>query len=180
MNIFIAGGHGVGKTFLTGRLQLPSGMFATSASKLIKEERGQANWNVDKRVAEVDENQVALASAVRRHNDAGTRLLLDGHFVLLDAEGALIPLSAEVFATLNLSGVILLQAHADVVAQRILERDGREADLSEITAVAAAEQAQANQVCCELGLTMVTMPSPRLEEFAAFVELFAGARARAD
>ena len=170
MNVFIAGGHGVGKTFLVSALTLPAGVVATSASKLIREERGQASWGMDKRVAEVDANQLALASAVKRHNDGGARLLLDGHFALHGADGALRLLDAEVFAALNLSGVILLEAKPDVVAERIQARDNRKADREEIESLASAERNQAYAVCAQLGLTLVTMQSPRVDEFAAFVD----------
>ena len=87
MNIFVAGIHGVGKTYLASHAASGSGMTHTSASKLIKEERGQATWSADKRVAEVDANQQALAKAIRRHNELGIKLLLDGHFVLLNNAG---------------------------------------------------------------------------------------------
>ena len=84
MNVFVAGIHGVGKTYVAGRLPPSYGLLHTSASKLIREERALPEWNTDKRVADVDENQVALASAVARYNGKGGRLLLDGHFILLN------------------------------------------------------------------------------------------------
>lgn len=89
MNIFVAGVHGVGKTYLASRLPSTLGLIHTSASKLIKEERAMPSWGVDKRVSDVDANQIALAAAVKRHNDAGVQLLLDGHFVLLNNNGRL-------------------------------------------------------------------------------------------
>jgi len=63
-------------------------MVHTSASGLIKEECALATRTNDKRVSDVNANQRALAAAVRRHNYAGTSLLLDGHFVL---EGEVAP-----------------------------------------------------------------------------------------
>jgi adenylate kinase len=41
MNIFVAGVHGVGKTYLASRLPP---LMSTSASKLIREELATANW----------------------------------------------------------------------------------------------------------------------------------------
>lgn len=77
----------------------------------------------------MDANQIALANAVTRHNEAGTRLLLDGHFVLLDAQGEFSPLAANVFKALRLDGVLLLEADANTIATRIRERDSREVDI---------------------------------------------------
>lgn len=44
MNIFVAGVHGVGKTFLASQLPKALGLMQTSASKLIKEERALPDW----------------------------------------------------------------------------------------------------------------------------------------
>ncbi|MGJ0483728.1 MAG: ATP-binding protein [Methylomicrobium sp.] len=132
MNIFIAGVHGVGKTYLASQLPATFGLIHTSASKLIKEELTMSNWGVDKRVNDVDVNQIALAAAVQRYNAAGTRLLLDGHFVLLNSEDNFLRLDIEVFNSLNLDGVVLLEADPNVIARRIFERDGREAKIDHL------------------------------------------------
>ena len=107
MNIFVAGVHGVGKTFLTSRLPADLGLRHTSASKLIKEEATLQTWGVDKRVGDIEGNQLALTAAVRRHNTAGERLLLDGHFVLLDTVGNFVEIPVEVFRALQFQAVVL-------------------------------------------------------------------------
>jgi len=169
MNIFVAGIHGVGKTYLASRAAPVAGMFHTSASKLIKEERALSTWTNDKRVTDVDANQRALAAAIRRHNELGTRLLLDGHFVLLDTTGEMIRLEVGVFAALRLNGVILVETDTQTVAQRIEVRDQRRASLDHLQAFMEAERDQAQKVCAELHIPLTLLDSPLPEEFSASV-----------
>lgn len=172
MNIFVAGIHGVGKTYLATRLPARTGLVNTSASTLIKEERALPSWNADKRVADVDANQVALAQAVARHNAAHTALLLDGHFVLLGQNGQFIPLGVEVFKALNLSAVLLIEAPPDVVAERITQRDELYRDWTWLADFAKRERAQAELVCTELRLPLTVLISPSDVEFANAVDRY--------
>lgn len=157
MNIFLAGIHGVGKTYLAAQLPNTFGLMHTSASKLIREEVSQPNWNADKRVSDVTVNQIALAQAVRRRNDNGERLLLDGHFVLLDSVGSFVLLNVDVFESLNLQAALLLEAPAHIVAERIRTRDGREIAIAEIENFAEAERCHARAVCDSLGIALVEL-----------------------
>lgn len=174
MNIFVAGIHGVGKTYLASQVTIAIGMTHTSASKLIKEERSLPTWSNDKRVSDVAENQRALADAVRRHNESGTRLLLDGHFVLVGQSGELIRLEVDVFANLNLTGVILIEAPTQVVSQRIAERDQRQVPLDHLEKFMNTEHEQAEKVCAELNIPLTILDSPTPEEFVESVNHLSG------
>ncbi|MEP7297604.1 MAG: ATP-binding protein [Burkholderiales bacterium] len=169
MNIFLAGIHGVGKTYLAERLPTGGGLLHTSASKLIKEERALPGWSADKHVSDVDENQVALAKAVRRNNASGAALLLDGHFVLLDKEGLFVLLGVEVFETLNLRAVVLVEAQPEVVASRVRHRDGLDRLPEWLAEFTAKERAQAELVCGQLQLPLRVLASPSESDFAAAV-----------
>lgn len=171
MNIFVAGVHGVGKTYLAARLPSTLGFTHTSASKLIKEERAMPSWGVDKRVSDVDANQLALATAVKRYNNTGTPLLLDGHFVLLDGSGNFVRLGTDVFGTLNISGVVLLEAEPQVIAARINERDGRIVDIDHLSDFIVAERSQAKIVCDGLGIPMRVLVDPSPQAFAEAVSV---------
>lgn len=165
MNILIAGVHGVGKTFLASQVPVSLGLMYTSASKLIKEERSLPEWSSDKRVDEVDANQMALVSAVARHNSNGTKLLLDGHFVLLDGNGKFSPLGASVFKGLNINGVILLEAAPELIAARISCRDGRHINIEGVEKFLSAERAQALEVCSSLGISLLVLETPNIDVF---------------
>ena len=169
MNIFIAGIHGVGKSYLASRTADKISMVHTSASKLIKQERTLASWNDDKRVSNVDANQCALVAAVRRHNEGGVKLLLDGHFVLLNESGEMIRLNEDVFAKLNLKQVILIEAEPQIVARRIALRDQRQVNLDHLISFLLAEREQAKSVCEKLGIPLAILLSPSEEEFITAV-----------
>lgn len=169
MNVFIAGIHGVGKSYLASCAALKISMVHTSASKLIKQERTLVTWNDDKRVSDVDANQCALVAAVRRHNEGGVRLLLDGHFVLLNDSGEMIRLNEDVFAELNLKRVILIEAEPKIVAQRIVLRDQRQVTLDHLKSFLLAEREQAESVCEKLDIPLAILSSPSEEEFMTAV-----------
>jgi adenylate kinase len=160
MNIFVVGVHGVGKTYLASQLPAPLGLIHTSASKIIDEERKMPNWSADKRASDVNANQLALAAAVQRHNAAGKRLLLDEHFVLLSAQGELTSLGTEVFESLNLDGVVLLEAAPNIIAMRIRERDGIEADIDHIVEFITVERSQLQMVCNEIDIPLLIVEVP--------------------
>ena len=171
MNIFVAGIHGVGKTYLAGRLPPGSGLLHTSASKLIREEKAQPSWGVDKRVTDIDDNQVVLAAAVARRNAEGTALLLDGHFVLLDKDRNLVSLGPDVFRTLNLTAVVLIEGAVDVVSGRLSARDGVQWETTFIERFMTAERTQAQSVCTDLKIPLHVLSSPSDLEFAAAIRL---------
>ncbi|KRB95791.1 hypothetical protein ASE11_18515 [Hydrogenophaga sp. Root209] len=169
MNIFVAGIHGVGKTYLANRLPAGIGLIHTSASKLIREERALHDWNIDKRVSDVDENQVALAAAVARHNANKTALLLDGHFVLLSQSDEFLPLGLNVFKSLNLSAVVLLEADPQEIANRVSSRDSLQREGGWLETFLAKERTHAELVCRELHLPLRILVSPNDEEFSSAV-----------
>ncbi|MFY3852969.1 ATP-binding protein [Achromobacter xylosoxidans] len=170
MNIFLGGVHGVGKSFLANQVPASYGYLRTSASSLIKEERLHPNWGVDKRVEGAAENQILLAEGVKRKNNEGIRLFLDGHFVLKGVQGDFIYLGVDVFSTLNLKAAILLEAEPHIIARRVLERDGRTEGVESLREFIEAEHMQAQQVCNALDIPLAILNSPTLEEFLRMIE----------
>ncbi|MFX1689843.1 ATP-binding protein [Paraburkholderia sp. A2RI-6] len=166
MNVFVAGIHAVGKSYLCDQAASTGGWKHSSASALIKQELGGANWSAEKRVDDPNRNQRALVAAVKRINDAGTRLLLDGHFVLRGNDGAFIPLQADVFDALNLSAVVLIESPASTIAERLKSRDGVVANEEDIEAFLKVERSQAQSVCGALGLRLTVLSSPDFAKFS--------------
>jgi adenylate kinase len=169
MNIFVAGVHGVGKTYLASQLPAEYGLVHTSASKIIKAQMDHASWSADKRVNDVNANQIALIDGVRRFNDAGTRLLLDGHFVLRDAEGAFYPLDVQVFRSLNLDSVVLIETLPETIVARIQQRDDLPIDADYVGRFILAEREQAQSICKELGIPLHILMSPTLAAFSSTI-----------
>lgn len=160
--IFLAGVHGVGKGFLGAPVASSMGIAHLTASQLIREEKGQATWGLDKKTSDLDDNQLALIRAVAQRRLTHPSILLDGHFVLRDAQGVLTPLATSVFKELHLTGVILLTEAESVIACRLALRDKGTPDVQAISELAKAELAHAQVVCNELGLPLAVIHAPTL------------------
>lgn len=160
--IFLAGVHGVGKGFLGTPVANALGISHFTASQLIREEKGKATWGKDKKTFDLDDNQLALIRAIAQRRLTHPSILLDGHFVLRDAQGVLTPLATSVFKELHLTGVILLTEAESVIASRLALRDKGTPDVQAISELAAAEWTHAQAVCTELELTLVKIHAPTL------------------
>lgn len=169
MIFFLAGAHGVGKSFLGKPVAESLGIRHATASALIREELGSANWDDGKRVQNVDRNQEALISAVSRTREGHSALLLDGHFVLRNEVGALVPLPVEVFKRLGINGAILLETPSNIVASRLAER-GAPQSLTDIEELASAELIHAEHTCLALRIPLIRLLSPREDQLRATVE----------
>ena len=160
--IFLSGVHGVGKGFLGAPVANALGISHFTASQLIREEKGQATWGTDKKTSDLDDNQLALIRAVGQRRLTHPSILLDGHFVLRNAQSVLTPLSTSVFKELHLTGVILLTEAESVIAARLALRDKGTPDVQAISELAEAELNHARSVCTELKLPLVKIHSPTL------------------
>ena len=160
--IFLAGVHGVGKGFLGAPVASSMGVAHLTASQLIREEKGQATWGLDKKTSDLDDNQLALIRAVAQRRLTHPSILLDGHFVLRDAQGVLTPLATSVFKELHLTGVILLTEAESVIASRLALRDKGTPDVQAISELAATELKHAKAVCTELKLPFTQVHAPTL------------------
>lgn len=170
MNLFIGGIHGVGKTYLSNLLPADIKLRHVTASSMIKEERLSINWDTKRRVTDdLRENQIGPVLAVRRLNDAGIRLILDGHFVLLDARGGFFRVQLEVFESLSLDGAILIEAEPRAVAARILKRDGVIRDEDWLATFMTEERRHGQAVCKALNIPLEILQSPQLDNFAVTV-----------
>lgn len=155
--IFLAGVHGVGKSYLGVRVAEALGIPHYTASQLIREQKSEATWGADKKVAGIADNQLALIRGLAKKRMNDRDCLLDGHFVLRNSEGALVSLEESVFKNLELSGVILLTEDAHIIATRLASRDGIAANLNEITELASSESTHAHSVCQALGVPLIEL-----------------------
>ncbi|RAU48782.1 MULTISPECIES: ATP-binding protein [unclassified Pseudomonas] len=164
MTVFVAGIHGVGKTYLCESFSKSTGVKHRSASSLIRAEREHADWGVNKFTRGIDENQSALIAAVRRCLSDSPYLLLDGHFVLKDSQGNLVRLATDIFESLSITAVILVENSHETIAARLAARDGT-LHPGDINASMLAERQQANIICGILGIPLIQLTAPTLEEF---------------
>lgn len=143
--IFISGVHGVGKSFFCNLVKESTGIDCFSASTLIRERKKQG-FPADKRVADIDENQLYLLAAVDDLRSNLGEFLLDGHFCLLNTEGVITRISLDTFTTLKPEAIILLTEDPEIIAQRRQARDGVEHKASDIKAFQDEEIKYAKEV----------------------------------
>lgn len=165
MTVFVAGVHAVGKSHLCQQYARAFSTLHESSSGLIRKERAQSDWSYDKKVVDVDGNQRALQNAVRRIALEKVQLLLDGHFVLIGQDSNFVRLGEPIFADLNLSGVILLEAGEELIASRLSARDSSVSAV-DISHFLQAEREQAQLVCENLRLPLHILHEPSFEGFS--------------
>ena len=165
MTTFIAGIHGVGKTYLAKPAAVRMGMTYATASQLIREERGRASWDASKMVDDVASNQAALVAAVTRIKAGGQSLLLDGHFVLRKAVNEHERLPEAAFRDLGCTAVVLLTCSTKVILSRLSGRGDDSWSETEVTSFAHTEADHAAAVCSSLAVPLVTLQAPTSEEF---------------
>lgn len=143
--IFISGVHGVGKSYFCNLVKEVTSIECYSASSLIKERKKQG-FPANKRVADIDENQLYLLAAVDDLRATLGEFLLDGHFCLLNTEGVITRIPLDTFTTLKPEAIILLTENPEIIAQRRQERDGVDHKASDIKAFQDEEVKYAEEV----------------------------------
>jgi len=121
---FVAGIHGVGKSYFCKDVSRKLGIKHYSASeliKLIKSELVKAN----KKVSDIGGNQDVLITAIERHVKE-TTILLDGHFCLFDSENKTQKIPLDVFNSLNPKAILVIQDDVKKILNRIADRDSLE------------------------------------------------------
>lgn len=164
MVIFLAGVHGVGKTFLGRPAAEIAGLAYASASSLIREEIRAQNWDASKRVRDAPANQEALIRAIdklNRENEA--MIVLDGHFVLRGEHGVYVRLPIDVFQRLNLCGVILLDASVETILSRLKTRGGFNPSREEVLSLQREERDHVERICSALKIPVEHLLDPNIE-----------------
>ncbi|KHL94561.1 hypothetical protein QW71_17340 [Paenibacillus sp. IHB B 3415] len=125
--VFVAGIHGVGKTYLCDRLSIELDVPRFSASKLISKQKDYEFTN-SKKVEQIQENQGFLIDAIHNYTEEFPAILLDGHFCLLNKEEGIERLPEETFDKLNPVCILLKIEEVPIIADRLKERDGIDYD----------------------------------------------------
>lgn len=166
---FVAGIHGSGKGRLCKQISTHNGSFHVTASSLIK--RG-ASLGPHKRVEDAVENQQILIKEHQKLCHLQDRVLLDGHFCLLNSDGEIKRLPVDVFRALKVSKVILVICQPNSVYRRLIERDGTAHDqtINEIKEFQNQEIEHARFVTDTLDLPMLTVDSEQEDRASTVLE----------
>lgn len=166
--IFVAGIHGVGKTFFCQQVAKKLVLEHVSASTLIRQAKHRSSEQ-QKAVANVSQNQDVLITELQKHQWKFPVLLLDGHFCLLTTTGIIQPVPIETFQKMNPASVILLTAPITVIQERLQSRDSQSYPIDFLEALQTAEINQAYGVCAELNIPLLTIISDDLTEAYDFI-----------
>ncbi|AEM46873.1 hypothetical protein Acife_0671 [Acidithiobacillus ferrivorans SS3] len=150
--VFVGGIHGVGKTTISRNVFEPAGYQCVTASSLIAEHGRKTDH--DKRVDGVGDNQTALLHELANAKAKHGRLLLDGHFTLINGQDEIEPIDVEVFRAMKPNQLILIKGRPEEIATRLKERDGKKWKSSFLAKFQEKEEAHARRVAKELGVRL--------------------------
>lgn len=159
MGVFFIGGvHGVGKSTCCQEVAERTGLEFFTASDLIKAEQKSAIGENSKAVLGTGLNQKLLIAGVRKRvkcNDK--RVLLDGHFTLLQSSGEIILIEVNVFERLGLEGIAVFRDDPAAIYSRRQKRDGKACSSTEIRIHQDREIDYAHIVSSHLGIPIVIL-----------------------
>ena len=150
--IFVGGVHGVGKTSLCGEVSKLGGYRHISASSLIC--AGQEKDSRDKKVEHIDKNQLTLLRNLESAKEKYSRVLLDGHFTLINGRNDIESIDVRVFEAMNPRELVLVKGSPSEIAGRLKNRDGKEQDISFVKRFQATEEKHAQYVSEQIGVPL--------------------------
>ncbi|WP_069447550.1 ATP-binding protein [Vibrio scophthalmi] len=153
--VFISGVHGAGKGTMSRVLASCLGVRTFSSSNLIKENSAYVEHS--KFVANVDKNQLALIHGLQKIND--DKLLLDGHFCLLNSKKEIVDLKFEIFDAIAPSVIINVVCDVMEIQRRIYKRDGLDLDSDTLHLLQEKETQRAKMFCRERGVSYIEYDS---------------------
>lgn len=142
--IFLGGVHGVGKSTICNRIFSPAGFYCVTASSLLK--RHLTQISEDKRVQNISSNQEIILNQFQSVREQYPRVVLDGHYTLLNGSGDIEPIELDVFKAIAPSRLILIEEIPSVIAHRLSVRDGNKWDESFIADFLSQEKEHALRV----------------------------------
>lgn len=168
--IFISGVHGVGKSYFCDMVKREVFINTYSASALIAEKK-KSGFSSDKLIPDIDDNQQYLLDAVDELRSTEQNFILDGHFCLLNAEGAVTRIPPETFTTLKPEAIILLTEDPEVIASRRKDRDGRDVSFEGIKEFQDKEKEYAIEIAHDIGAQLfISKSADDLERAISFIK----------
>ncbi len=164
MLILLAGIHGVGKTSLALAAEIELGFKHISASTLIRQQMGMETWNLSKVSSDVQKNQLALLNGIKAERKKWQYMILDGHIALRGLTGIEI-LDKKIIEEIGIDAIILIEASAVSIAERIEVRDGLSWTIDEIQELAIAEKLGCIEISSVLQIPLVILTEPDSDTF---------------
>lgn len=153
--VFVSGVHGSGKGTLCHALNNLLGINSYSASSLIK---SNSDYIEDSKfIDSADKNQAALILGLSKLTDE--KLLLDGHFCLLNKSKEIVKLDYSIFDTMELSLVVYVECEPVELSRRLMTRDGADFSVDMLRSFQNAEYEHARSFCLDRSIPLVKFRS---------------------
>jgi adenylate kinase len=149
--VFIAGIHGVGKTTFCQKILEDVAIKHYSCSTLIKENSDYIETS--KTIDKAERNQLILIESLNKISDE--KLLLDGHFCLIDKRNSVLRLDDSVFESLSLSAIVVLTCDVETIHNRLQKRDGTTFDIKLLQQLQDAELEMAIRISSKLNIPLI-------------------------
>lgn len=147
---FIGGIHGVGKGTICRKICEQTGVKHLIASELLKWNEISAMDN--KNVANISNTQDRLLKGLQQATKEDKTYLLDGHFCLFNAVGAVEKVPFETFKKIKPKSILVVTNSVDVIKRRLENRDNRNYDLHLLTAMQKTEVSYAKEIALKLSI----------------------------
>lgn len=152
--IFLAGIYGVGKSTLAERLSVISNISHYSAGDLISAQNGE-QYGSNKVVADKNRNQDTLADCVSSLLQSEDRILLAGHFCIINRSGQVDLLPDTVFDKLQIEKIILLETTPAIVQSHLDGRDNKKYSTHIIETMLRVEHEAAQKTASRLSVPLI-------------------------
>lgn len=149
--ILLAGIYGVGKSTLAQKLSLATQIPFYSAGDLISSQNGE-QYGANKYVANKEMNQDILVGCVSDLLKIQSRIILAGHFCIINDSYQIDPLPNSVFDQLQIERIILLESAPLVIQSHLSSRDNKVYSNHLIGSMLEAEHSSAQEVAQRLSI----------------------------
>lgn len=155
--VFVGGIHGVGKSSICRDLSEQLGIAHVSASQLVQPARGTLPGKRT-HVDDIDSNQQKLVDSLQAFRGEHDRLILDGHFCLVQENGQTAPVPDWVFELIDPSGLILLTREPSLIQKNLYDRDGEKHSVRFLAEFQDREIARAQEIAFALQIGLFIEP----------------------
>ncbi|MCY8232879.1 ATP-binding protein [Priestia endophytica] len=151
--IFLSGIHGVGKSTLAKELKSFIDIKSISVSDLIRQ-AGKKLDSSNKKTENISQNQELWKNELNNLELGISKLLLDGHFCLLDVKREITPLPFTTFENTDMTKIIFMKNNPTIIRERLLKRDGTDYPIKLLENLQFCEMQQAMKYSTEKGINL--------------------------
>lgn len=152
--ILLAGIYGVGKSTIAEKLSVATGIPNFSAGDLISAQNGE-QYGANKLVIDKEKNQDILALCVADLLRTSKRILLAGHFCIVNENGQVDLLPSGIFDKLQIERIILLEANPLIIQSHLAGRDNKNYSTDLIRSMYVVEHDAAQDIAYRLSVPLL-------------------------